>query len=48
MTYTEFKNTYKALLKKYPEISGLYGTENIYKIMETKNRIQQSWFTLER
>lgn len=40
MTYTEFKNTYKALLKKYPEISELYGTENRYKITETKNKIQ--------
>lgn len=30
MTYSEFRNTYKTLLKKYPEISGLYGTENIY------------------
>lgn len=40
MTYTEFKNTYNALLKKYPEISELYGTENRYKITETKNKIQ--------
>ena len=34
MTYTEFKNTYKTLLKKYPEISGLY--ETTLKIGETK------------
>lgn len=51
MTYTEFKNTYKALLKKYPEISGLYGTENIYKITETKteyNKVGSRWKETEK
>ena len=51
MTYTEFKNTYKALLKKYPEISGLYGTENIYKITETKteyDKVGSRWKETEK
>ena len=51
MTYTEFRNTYKALLKKYPEISGLYGTENMYKIMETKteyDKVGSRWKETEK
>jgi len=51
MTYTEFRNTYKALLKKYPEISELYGTENRYKIMETKteyNKVGSRWKETEK
>lgn len=51
MTYTEFKNTYKALLKKYPEISELYGTENIYKITETKtkyDKVGSRWKEIEK
>ena len=33
MTYQEFKNTYKNIIKKYPETTNLYN--NAYKIIET-------------
>lgn len=36
MTYTEFKNTYKALLKKYPEISGFMELKTYIKSRKQK------------
>lgn len=33
MTYQEFKETYKKVIKKYPETTNLYN--NTYKIIET-------------
>lgn len=49
MTYQEFRNTYKNLLKKYPEISNLFGDG--YKITLTKieyYKIGSQWKEKER